>query len=212
MFQRTIAILAVSLLALAGCRSAEVKGDQTPTGQTTRQVVSQDAIPEGTTLRVELNQRLSTKSTQKGDTFTATLLDPLVDVEGDTVVPAGATVVGEVTGVDPSERVGEQAAIRLDMRRIRFDGQSYPLAANITQTGVETKRDMGRAGTGAAIGGVAGAALGAVIGGSLKGALIGGALGAGTGTVISLGTGQVDAELPAGSEMTLQTTRRIPLS
>ncbi len=214
MINRTIAIFTVLALVGVGCRSAEVTGDHNqPVEQPAqKQVVTRDAIPAGTDLRVELNQKLSTKTSQKGDQFTANLLNPLVTAGGEAVVPAGATVVGRVTGLKGSSHVGEQAAIRLSVERIQFEGQSYPLAANIVDTKVKTKRNAGNIGKGAAIGGVAGAVLGGVIGGSLKGALIGGALGAGTGTVISLGTGNVAAELPAGSEMTLRTTQRVPLN
>ena len=53
---------------------------------------------------------------------------------------------------------------------------------------------------------------GAVIGGGDVSKILGGAaIGAAAGTVISLGTGEVDAVLPAGSKMTLQTTQQVTL-
>ena len=64
----------------------------------------------------------------------------------------------------------------------------------------------------AGIGAAAGAVLGAVIGGGDVSKILGGAaIGAAAGTVISLGTGEVDAVLPAGSKMTLQTTQQVTL-
>lgn len=45
----------------------------------------------------------------------------------------------------------------------------------------------------------------------MTGALVGGALGAGSGTAVSLGTGEVQSELPAGTMMTLRTTQPINL-
>ena len=60
----------------------------------------------------------------------------------------------------------------------------------------------------AGIGAAAGAALcGILSGGDLDKILIGGALGAAAGTVISLGMGDVEGVLPAGTTMKLQTTR-----
>jgi hypothetical protein len=54
--------------------------------------------------------------------------------------------------------------------------------------------------------------LGAVIGGGDVSKILGGAaIGAAAGTVISLGMGEVDAVLPAGSKMTLQTTQQVTL-
>jgi len=54
--------------------------------------------------------------------------------------------------------------------------------------------------------------LGAVIGGGDVSKILGGAaIGAAAGTVISLGTGEVEAVLPAGSKMTLQTTQQVTL-
>jgi tRNA U34 5-carboxymethylaminomethyl modifying enzyme MnmG/GidA len=56
----------------------------------------------------------------------------------------------------------------------------------------------------------AGAVLGAVIGGGDISKILGGAaIGAAAGTVISLGGGDVEAVLPAGSKMTLQTTQQV---
>jgi hypothetical protein len=211
MAYRVFATFLVVLLAAVGCRTAQVENEGTDTtGEyTTQRLPSADAIPSGTELRVELNQKLSTETTSEGDEFSATLLDPLVTEDGETVVPAGAMVRGEVTGLKESEEMGDQAAIRLHVQEISFDGETYELPAEIVQTEVETDRDKSDIGTGAAVGGVAGAALGAIIGKNVGGALLGGAIGAGAGTLVSLGVGSADAELPAGSEMILRTTRTI---
>jgi hypothetical protein len=55
-------------------------------------------------------------------------------------------------------------------------------------------------------------APGLIIDGGLAGTLLGGALGAGAGTIISLGTGDVDATIPAGHTMTIRTTDRLALN
>ncbi|HEX6941261.1 MAG TPA: hypothetical protein VF158_17830 [Longimicrobiales bacterium] len=202
-------IAAGLLLALGACRSAEVVSER-PVGAQPAPATA-DAIPAGTLLQVELNQSIGTERNRVGDRFTATVTRPLVAQNGQVVVPEGALVHGVITGLDDSDHLGDQAAIRVDFQRITFQGRSYPFSAEVVDTDVETKRDGEAAVTGAVTGAIAGAALGAVIGGELRDILIGGALGAGAGTIISLGIGDVEAELPAGTDMALRTTRSISL-
>lgn len=202
--------VATIAVVLAGCRTAEVEtGPGVPGAQPAPPTA--DAIPAGTDLEAQLNQTLSTDRSRVGDRFTATVTRPLIAMNGQTVVPQGAVVTGTVTGVDASDNIGEQAAIRLNFERLSFGGQSYPFSADIVDTQVELERDdqqlLERAGIGAA----AGAVLGVIIGGGLADLLIGGALGAGAGTILSLGLGHVDASLPAGTDMTLQTTQHVTL-
>lgn len=206
------ALLASLALVAPACRTATAtSSDAGATQSVQTPVASSDEIPEGTDLRVSLNQKLDTENTQEGDTFTATLLDPLMSDDGEVVVPADSVVAGKITGVAPSTNANEQAAIRLDINEIRVDDVSYPMTADITETGVESHADQSDISTGAAVGGVTGLALGAVIGRSVGSAVLGGILGAGTGTAISLGVGTTNAELPAGSSMTIRTTRAVPL-
>ena len=172
------------------------------------------SLPSGTTLDVRLDQEIGTKSSKVGDTFTATVTNPVVASNGATAVPAGAKVYGKVTGLDNSDRVGETAAIKIDFERIVVNGASNPFYAKVTATNLETRgadtrnETLKKAGIGAA----AGAVLGAVLsGGDLDKILIGGAIGAAAGTVISLGAGDVEGVIPAGSTMQLQTTRTVAL-
>lgn len=172
------------------------------------------ALPSGTALDVRLDQEIGTKSSKVGETFTATVENPVVAANGATAVPAGSKVYGKITGLDNSDRVGEPAAIRVDFERIVVNGRSNDLHAKVTATNLETRgadtRDetLKKAGVGAA----AGAVLGAVLsGGDLDKILLGGVLGAAAGTVISLGAGDVEGVLPAGTRMTLQTTRTVAL-
>jgi hypothetical protein len=172
------------------------------------------SLPSGTTLSVTLDQEIGTKSSKVGDTFVATVTDQVVAQNGAVAVPTGAKVYGKITGLDNSDRVGEQAAIKVDFERIVVNGTSNPLYARVTATNLQTRggdtRDetLKKAGIGAA----AGAVLGAVVGGAdLDKILLGGALGAAAGTVVSLGMGDVEGVLPAGTAMTLQTTRTVAL-
>lgn len=171
-------------------------------------------LPTGSVLTVTLDQAVGTKQSKVGDSFSATVAEPVMASNGETVVPAGAKVYGKVTGLQASDNVGQKAAIRLDFERINVNGVERPFEANITATNLQTQREETRDETlkKAGIGAAAGAVLGAVIGGGDVSKILGGAaIGAAAGTVISLGTGDVEAVLPAGSKMTLQTTQQVAM-
>jgi hypothetical protein len=119
-----------------------------------------------------------------------------------------------VTGLDNSERVGDPAVIKIDFDELTMNGQDHEFNAKVTATNVQRRggdtaeETLKKAGVGAAAGAVFGAIL---TGGDLDKILLGGALGAAAGTAISLGTGETEAVLPAGTEMKLQTTRVVAL-
>lgn len=201
-----ILLAAAAVFAVAGCRTASVQSGSTAAAAPPAIAAGSSELPAGTSLQVTLNDALSTDQSKQGDEVRATVTTPVKDSSGQTLVPTGTTVVGEVTGVAASPHAGEPAAIRVDFNRLELAGGETSISSEITDTQPEVNQNYGRAGKGAAIGGGSGAILGAVLGGSLKGAVIGGLLGAGAGTAISLGTGDVQAALPAGTPMTLELT------
>jgi len=205
-------ILAVATLAMAGActrpstvsSGGDVSVPPTP--------VNARTLPTGSVVTVTLDQQIGTKNSKVGDTFSATVVDPIMASNGQTVVPAGSKVYGKITGLQDSNNAGQKAAIRLDFERININGIERPFEANITATDLQTTGNDSRNETlkKAGIGAAAGAVLGAVIGGGDVSKILGGAaIGAAAGTVISLGTGEVDAVLPAGSKMQLQTTQQV---
>jgi len=203
----------VAGLVLVGCaRQTRIESG----GDVDLSVTPVDArsLPSGTTIDARLDREIGTKVSKVGDEFTATVTNAVVAQNGATVVPAGAKIHGRVTALDNSDHVGEPAAIKVEFDRLSMHGNSYPFNAKVTATNLETRggdtrqETLKKAGVGAA----AGAVLGAVLsGGDLDKILLGGALGAAAGTVISLGVGDVEAVLPAGTRMTLQTTRTVAL-
>jgi hypothetical protein len=162
-------------------------------------------VPSGTLFNVALGRELSTRNVVVGDTFTATL-DSGLDAEGETVVPAGAVLHGEVTAVQKSGGAGQTAVLKLNFSRVAFAGASYPIAVTIVEANPEAseRTTTGEAATRIGVGAAAGAVLGRIIGGDTEGAIIGGAVGAAAGSAIVLGTRDVDAVLPAGSIMELR--------
>jgi hypothetical protein len=209
---RTWAVLAAGLL-VAGC-ARQTRIESTGDVALSSTPVDSRTLPSGARLDIRLDNEIGTKVSKVGDTFSGTVNTAVVASNGETVVPVGSKVYGKVTGLDNSDHAGEPAAIKVDFERIEVQGQSHPLSARVTATNLQTRgadtRDetLRKAGVGAA----AGAVLGAVLsGGDLSKILLGGALGAAAGTVISLGTGDVEAVLPAGTRMTLQTTQSVAL-
>jgi hypothetical protein len=203
--KKTAMFLVLAFVGLTGCSTAAVESEQgmPPAG-------ARDAIvPTGTMVQVELSEEVNANDNDVGDTFTATVTEDVM-VDGEVVVPTGSQVTGRITGLDDSDHVGDQAAVRLAFESVQVNGQTHAFSAEVTEVDVSTTdRATGDVREKAAVGAAAGAVLGAVIGGSLKDILVGGVLGAGTGTIISLGMGDLEASLPQGTEMTLRSTTRV---
>ena len=162
-------------------------------------------ISAATLMRVSLDQELSTETSNVGDRFTVTLLGPVTDAAG-LPIPAGTKIQGEVTALEVSGSAGQQAMIRVDFGHLLLDGESYQVALTVTEADATTRGRKSTEekavtiGAGAVVGGI----LGRVIGGNATGTIIGGVAGAAAGTAIAMGTGDVDAVLEEGSEMTLR--------
>jgi hypothetical protein len=164
------------------------------------------SVPVGTTMQLTLDETLSTETNKAGDAFTATLSSPIIDLDGDVLIPAGATVRGRVTQVQKSGRVGETAVLNLAFEAISFGERTYPLEASVVSANPER---VGRSSTGeqvgkAAAGAAAGAILGRVLGKDTKSTIKGAVIGAAAGTAIAMGTADVDAVLKAGSTMVIK--------
>ena len=201
----------LSVLVIAGCRSADV-GTTQPRVQAQPAPVDASMLPVNTLVAAELNNTLSTSTSRVGDRFTARVTNTIRAQNGEVVIPTDAVINGTITGLDVSEHAGDQALIRLNFESMQFNGRTYPFAAEVVDTEARIEGERRRAGRGAIAGATAGAVLGAVISGvELDNILRGAAIGAGAGTVISLGLGDVDATLPAGSDITLRSTSPIQL-
>ena len=151
----------------------------------------------GTALSLSLITPLSTETAKVETPVTARLRQPVV-VDGFTVVPAGATLHGDVTEVERAGRVKGRSRLVIRFSEVQVNGQRDPFRSNaLTFEGEATKGEDatkvgGGAGIGAVIGGIVGGASGAA-----KGAAIGGAAGAGT----VLATRGRDVELAEGTEL-----------
>lgn len=180
---------------------------------------SNSAVPAGTALMVRLDTTLATFSNKAGDPFQAKVTQPVV-VNGQTVIPTGATVEGRVTKVSEPRRISGKPTIGILPEAVILPtGERYFLDATLTDTNIpgtdvnsegqfkgsgHDRRDTVETGGGTA----GGMLVGGLIGGPV-GILVGGAVGAGSTTGHWLAKHR-SATLPAGTELTLELNR--PLS
>lgn len=164
-------------------------------------------IPAGTAITVRTQTALSSGKSQSGDSFSATLADP-ISVEGREVVPAGAEARGTVAEATAKGKIKGAASLRLELTSITVKGNSYPIQTSMA--GFASKGKGKR--TAVATGG--GAALGALIGGLAgggKGAAIGVLAGGGAGFAGGTLTGNKQIELPAETALTFKLKESVTL-
>lgn len=158
-------------------------------------------VPAGTQLSVRLNDPLDSERNKVGDTFHGTLSAPIM-VEGETVIPSGADVVGRVVNVQSAGRFAGQSLLTLELTSLTMNGRTYNLQTN--QWTREGKGEGKNTATKVGVGTVAGAVLGGLIGGG-KGAAIGAASGAGAGTGVAAAKKGEQIKLGAEAVLNFQT-------
>src|SRR5581483_6854827 len=163
-------------------------------------------IPAGTELRVRLVDGLGSDRSRRGESFLATLDEPVI-VDGWVAVPKGTNVTGRVVAAQASGHLRHPAQLSLTLGAIQLGGQNVQI-----DTSYYTRRGRSHAKRNAGwIGGLAGggALLGALIGHG-KGAAIGAGIGAGAGAGTAYATGKKDIYLPP--ETLLRFTLRQPVT
>ena len=168
-------------------------------------------IPVGSKITVALAEKVSTATDKPGTTFKSSTLDPVM-VNGITVVPAGASVGGEVTFAKRASRIGGKAQMTVEFKDLTLpEGKTYPLAAKpLTMEGKGTGAvDLEKVAGGA----VGGAILGGILGGK-KGALEGAAAGGIGGGVWAVATRGNDIVLDPNQKIEVTLTRdlKIPVT
>jgi hypothetical protein len=122
------ALLWSSALALSLSSMAQAQRS----GYTTRQV----SLPEGTVLRAELNDRLSSQDNHPGDRFRATIRSD----QDESGLPSGTQVEGTVTSVRRASEK-EPGTIDVDFNTLRTpDGRTYPINASLTSLDADSVR------------------------------------------------------------------------
>ncbi|MGH9670471.1 MAG: hypothetical protein ACRD3A_10205 [Terriglobales bacterium] len=191
-------------LALAACGSKPAEepsseGGPTKTSESKspglieRLTAKPVSVPEGAVLTVRLKQAVGSKISNTGDSFEASLADP-VSVDGKVVIPEGSDVMGTVVDAKPLGRFKGGAVLQITLNSVTVKGSKYDIETNSSTRAMKGKGKR----TAIMVGG--GAGLGAIIGavaGGGKGAAIGAAAGAGAGTAGAAFTGNKNITLPA---------------
>ena len=179
-------------------------------------------VPAGTTIQATLDTPLSTKTSQVGDRFTATVAAPVNDANGQVAIPVGTKINGQVANSEQGKPVAIlRGKGRLDLRFIDMtmpNGVSAPLSASLTsvhangstqkadeeggvQSGTSGKTAAKDVGIGAGMGTVAGL----IFGSALKGLAIGAIAGGG----YVLATKGKDVELPANTGLVIRLDQNL---
>ena len=164
-------------------------------------------VPAGTKLNIRLVQGIDVDASAAGQTFKATIDDPVM-MGGSIVIPRGATAVVQAAKVEQSGKMKGSDKITLKLNSISFGGKAYPITTEYVESkgsgeGKKTGRKVaGGAGLGAIVGGIAGGGSGAAIG-----AAVGGAGGA-----IMAASGEEHLKLPSETRLTFQLSAAISVT
>lgn len=164
-------------------------------------------VPAGTTLTVRVGQALSSKDSQAGQIFPATLAQT-VTVGGVTAIAAGSTVHGSVVTAKAKGKIKGQGELNLVLTSITVGGESYNIKTNVLENTIKGKGKRTAATTG---GGAAGGALIGGIAGGGKGAGIGALVGAGAGLIGGAATGNKQIEIPVEAALSFRLSAPLTL-
>ncbi|MBZ5565419.1 MAG: hypothetical protein LAP13_23725 [Acidobacteriia bacterium] len=150
-------------------------------------------IPAGTEIVVRLEDSLSSSRNRRGDSFVASLAEPLI-IDNYIVAPEDSKLTGRVVAARESGHLKTPADLAITLTSLELGNESYQI-----ETTHYGRRAQGHAKHNAKwIAGLAGggALLGALVGHG-KGAAIGAGIGGGAGTATAYATGKKDIYFPA---------------
>jgi hypothetical protein len=167
----------------------------------TRARRGESIVPSGTVVTVRTIDPINSDKSDVGQTFAATLDEPLV-VNGRTLAEKGADVKLRVVEVDQQSGLSGSEEISLALDQITVNGSTYKVVSNNAEVAAKNKNSESVKVVGGTA--VVGAIIGAIAGGG-KGAAIGAASGAGAGAAIQAIRGQ-RVQIPAESVLDFQVT------
>jgi hypothetical protein len=175
------------------------------------------SVPPSTQFQVSTDETLSTKSSHSGDSFTATLSEPLRSSHGDVLIPSGSRLLGTVQNAESGKVFASmrgKGKLILRFNQIELpSGQRLPLQTTLLSVGTNRARasanqegeitnstrtsdTVKKVGIGAGAGTIAGL----IFGSAMKGAAIGAIAGGG----YAMANAGKDVELPAHTTINLR--------
>ena len=185
-------------------KSAKVSDSNEPSVQASKPASPAPEIytvPAETEIPVRLIDAVSTATNKAGDTFLASLAEPLT-VNGVVLFAKDASVQGKIVSLEEPGRVSGVASISLQLTEIQAkNGSSIPVQTELFSETAKSqkKKDAAIIGAGAGIG----TAIGAIAGGK-KGAMLGAIAGGGGGTGYVLATKGQQLKYPSETLMTFK--------
>lgn len=180
------------------------------------------SLPAGTSLKIKLENALSTSSSKSGDPFSGRVTDAVM-LDGKTVIPIGATVQGRLAKVSEPRRIAGKPTIGIFPEAVVLpNGERYTLNATLVDTSLRHGTDVNEEGqfkgaghdgkdlTEIGMGTGGGMLIGGLAGGA-KGMVIGGAIGATVTVAHWLGKHR-SSNLPAGTELVMELSRPMALT
>jgi hypothetical protein len=165
-------------------------------------------LPSGTVLTVRMIDSVDSQRDQVGRTFRASLDEPVVDSNGNTLVRRGADVWVKLVDDQQSGKIAGRTVLTLDLVSLDVNGRTVDI-----NTEAVTEKSGSRTGRSAkVIGGTAalGAIIGAIAGGG-KGAAIGAGAGAGVGTAAEVATKGQRVHIPSETRLTFTLQQPVRL-
>jgi len=165
-------------------------------------------IPSGTVLTIRMVDSVDSERDRVGQTFNASLDEPVLDPGGRTLVPRGADVVVKLVDDQQSGKIEGRTVLTLDIMSLRVDGRQI----DVDTTAITQESASRGAKSGKVIGGTAvlGAIIGGIAGGG-KGAAIGLGAGAGAGTAVQVATKGQRVRVPSETRLTFTLQQPVRL-
>ena len=165
-------------------------------------------IPSGTAITVRLQNAVSSATSRPGDELEATL-DQAIVVDGQTVAPEGAHVIGRVVAARHSGRLTHPGYLRIALSSVNVNGKPVPIQSSSVMVAGASHKRRNFAWIGGGAGG--GALIGAIASGG-TGALIGSAIGAAGGTSAAYATGKKDVGFGPERRLTFRLMRPVTIA
>jgi hypothetical protein len=167
-------------------------------------------LPSGTKFRVRMDNEINSKVSSKGDTFTATVFEP-VRISETVVLPIGTVIEGRIIKVRRASAGNKDGEMEVKFEKMRFTGGDKREIEGILATPLKAGKSSSTATVLTVIGGTAAGVLLGAATKSASGALIGAGIGSGAGGAVAYLRKGKDVKIRADEKFEIEITRNVIL-